>query len=103
MRVLFVRLAKRGNFDQIYILLICNQVLKTSRYFMPETQHTDKTSAEDRSIGFDYQYYYFLSKLLNSKKGQVLGLKVMDDVHSELDDNTKFLVQLMPLRATIEP
>ncbi len=61
---------------------------------MSETQHADKTSAEDKSIGFDYQYYYFLSELLNLKKGQVLGLEVMDDVHSELNDNTKILVQL---------
>jgi hypothetical protein len=64
---------------------------------MPKTQHADKTSAEDKSIGFDYQYYYFLSKLLNLKKGQVLGLEVMDDVHSELNDNTKILVQLIVL------
>ena len=61
---------------------------------MSKTQHVDKTSAEDKSIGFDYQYYYFLNELINLKQGQTLGLEVMDDVHSELSDNSQILVQL---------
>jgi hypothetical protein len=61
---------------------------------MSKAQHIDKTSAEDKSIGFDYQYYYFLNELLNLKSGQTIGLEVMDDVHSELSDNTQILVQL---------
>jgi len=61
---------------------------------MSKIQHVDKTSAEDKSIGFDYQYYYFLNELLNLKSGQTIGLEVMDDVHSELSDNTQILVQL---------
>lgn len=54
----------------------------------------DTTSAEDKSIGFDYQYYYFLNELLNLKRGQVVGLEVLDDVHVERPDGTNLLVQL---------
>ncbi|MGC1497059.1 MAG: hypothetical protein WA790_14710 [Sulfitobacter sp.] len=61
---------------------------------MSNTQHIDKTSAEDKSIGFDYQYYYFLNALLNLEKGQTVGLEVMDDVHTELADHSQILVQL---------
>jgi hypothetical protein len=61
---------------------------------MSKAQHIDKTSAEDKSIGFDYQYYYFLYKLLNLEAGQTLGLEVMDDVHTELEGGKQLLVQL---------
>lgn len=61
---------------------------------MSKSQHIDKTSAEDKSIGFDFQYYYFLYKLLNLKVGQTLGLEVMDDVHSELENSKQLLIQL---------
>ncbi|MQY49522.1 hypothetical protein GAO09_26150 [Rhizobiales bacterium RZME27] len=54
----------------------------------------DTTSAEDKSIGFDYQYYYFLNELLNLKAGQTAGLEVLDDVHVERADGTRLLVQL---------
>lgn len=61
---------------------------------MPKAQRVDATSAEDKSIGFDYQYYYFLNELLNLKIGMTVGLEVMDDVHTELDNDTQVLVQL---------
>ncbi len=61
---------------------------------MRKIQHVDKTSAEDKSIGFDFQYYFFLYKLLNLEAGETLGLEVMDDVHSELSDSRQLLVQL---------
>jgi hypothetical protein len=61
---------------------------------MPKAQRIDATSAEDKSIGFDYQYYYFLNELINLKTGMKVGLEVMDDVHTELDNDTQVLVQL---------
>src|ERR1700748_38860 len=61
---------------------------------MSERSRVDTTSAEDKSIGFDYQYYYFLNELLNLKSGQVVGLEVLDDVHVERPDGTNVLVQL---------
>lgn len=38
----------------------------------------DSVSAADKSIGFDYQYYYFLYKGLTMKKGETVGLEVKD-------------------------
>lgn len=58
------------------------------------TQHTEKTSAADKSIGFDFQYYYFLWRLLNLKTGETVGLEVMDDVHTELINSRQILIQL---------
>ncbi|MGT2431936.1 hypothetical protein ACU4GI_25965 [Cupriavidus basilensis] len=55
---------------------------------------SDKTSADDKSIGFDYQYYYFLDKVLNLKTGQSAGLEVKDDVHTELDVDVNILFQI---------
>lgn len=54
----------------------------------------EKTSADDKSIGFEYQYYYFLDKLLNLKVGQSAGLEVKDDVHTQLNQDVNVLYQL---------
>lgn len=54
----------------------------------------DKTGAHDSSIGFDYQYYYFLYRLLNLKTGQAVGLEVKDDVHTDINTDFQLLFQL---------
>ncbi len=54
----------------------------------------DKTNAEDKSIGFDYQYYYFLYLLLGLEEGQKIGIEVKDDVHIDLNDGSQVLLQL---------
>jgi hypothetical protein len=59
-----------------------------------ERSFAEKTSAADKSIGFDYQYYYFLDKLLNLKMGQSVGLEIKDDVHTDLDADFQLLFQL---------
>lgn len=56
--------------------------------------HADKTNAADKSIGFDYQYYYFLLQVLNLKVGQSVGFEVKDDVHTELDQCRNIFYQL---------
>ena len=56
--------------------------------------HVEKTSAETKSIGFDYQYYFFLWKVLSLKDGETVGLEVKDDVHTELKDSHQILYQL---------
>ncbi|MDQ7746342.1 hypothetical protein [Hydrogenophaga pseudoflava] len=56
--------------------------------------HADKTNAADKSIGFDYQYYYFLLQVLNLKVGQSVGFEVKDDVHTELGQNRNIFYQL---------
>lgn len=55
---------------------------------------SDTTSAADSAIGFEYQYYYYLDRLINLRKGQAVGLEVKDDVHSDLADGDCILVQL---------
>ncbi|MBI6738433.1 hypothetical protein YA0093_28235, partial [Pseudomonas syringae] len=55
---------------------------------------TDKTSNDSKEIGFHYQYYYFIYRLLNLKSGQSVGLEVKDDVHTDLDNDTQLLFQL---------
>lgn len=56
--------------------------------------HADKTAAADKSIGFDYQYYYFLHRVLKLGKRQSVGLEVKDDVHTELENDQQILIQL---------
>lgn len=62
----------------------------------PMAQRTfeDSTAADKTSIGFDYQYYYFLNKLLELKKGEKIGYEVKDDVHIELADGKLVLFQI---------
>jgi hypothetical protein len=55
---------------------------------------TDSAAADDKSIGFDYQYYYFLYKVLCLKKGETAGLEVKDDVHTDLANDYQLLVQV---------
>jgi len=57
-------------------------------------KHSDKTAAETKSIGFDYQYYFFLWKVLALKSGESVGLEVKDDVHIQLSDNKLILYQI---------
>jgi len=59
-----------------------------------ERTHAEKTSVEKKSIGFDYQYFYFLLKCLCLKQNETIGLEVMDDVHTSLNTDRQILVQL---------
>ncbi|MFV8530391.1 ABC-three component system protein [Ralstonia pseudosolanacearum] len=59
-----------------------------------EKSYTEKTSAGDKSIGFDYQHYYFLYRILNLGVGQSAGLEIKDDVHTELNTDFNVLYQL---------
>lgn len=55
---------------------------------------TDKTNAIDKSIGFDFQFFYFLDAILNMKVGESVGIEVKDDVHTELNSDKQILIQL---------
>ena len=43
----------------------------------------DLTSADSKIIGFDFQYYYFISKLLELQEGEKIGYEKKEDVHIE--------------------
>lgn len=65
-----------------------------AQHVAEEKSFTEKTSAGDTSIGFDYQYYYFLHRILNLGTGQSAGLEIKDDVHTELDADFNILYQV---------
>jgi hypothetical protein len=54
----------------------------------------EKTSADDKALGFDYQFYYFIFLLLGLEEGQTIGLEVKDDVHIDIGNDHQFLYQL---------
>ncbi|TCP54440.1 hypothetical protein EV586_10458 [Tumebacillus sp. BK434] len=54
----------------------------------------DSTAADDKLIGFEYQYYYFFDQLLQLKDtDEKIGMEVKDDVHLEMG-NKLILIQL---------
>ncbi len=61
---------------------------------MTGKSHAEKTSAAGTIAGFDYQYYYFLYKLLTLKKSETIGFELLDDVHTQLDNDHLVLIQI---------
>ena len=59
-----------------------------------EATHSELTSADSISVAFDYQYYFFLWKLLALKPRESVGFEVKDDVHTELDDSIQVYYQV---------
>lgn len=53
--------------------------------------------ADDKLLGFEYQFYYFLLKVLKLNENEKIGFEVKDDVHIE-DDKTLSLIQLKHTR-----
>ncbi|WP_376777335.1 hypothetical protein [Flavobacterium covae] len=46
-----------------------------------------------QTIGFDYQFYYFMLLALELRHGQKIGFEVKDDVHIDREDGTTILFQ----------
>lgn len=55
---------------------------------------SESTNADSTILGFDYQFYFFLYKLLELKPNETLGLEVKDDVHLTKADGLTILYQL---------
>ena len=53
----------------------------------------EEHTAGAQSIGFDYQFYYFMFLLLELRHGQKIGFEVKDDVHIDKEDGTTILFQ----------
>ncbi len=53
----------------------------------------DITSASDTSIGFDYQFYYFMYLVLGLRHNEKIGIEIKDDIHVELEDGNLILIQ----------
>lgn len=56
------------------------------------------TKADDKLIGFEYQFYYFLLSLLKMQIGDTVGFEVKEDVHIENDGR----IILCQLKHTIQ-
>lgn len=54
----------------------------------------EKTAADKTSIGFEYQHYYFIYRLLILKTDESIGYEVKDDVHIQNEDGTSELIQV---------
>lgn len=53
---------------------------------MASTQkRVDVTSADTKQLGFDYQYLYFIVKLLQLRSGGEVGYEALDDIHTVSD------------------
>jgi len=48
------------------------------------------TNADDKLIGFEYQFFYFLLSLLKMQIGDTVGFEVQEDVHIENDEKITF-------------
>lgn len=54
----------------------------------------NKSSAGAQGLGFDYQFYYFVYLALQLKKGERIGYESKEDIHLEVNENNKILIQL---------
>ncbi|WP_193074326.1 hypothetical protein [Pseudomonas sp. FME51] len=45
--------------------------------------HSDKIAADKTSLGFEFQDFVYIEKLIELKPGQTLGLELHDDIHVE--------------------
>lgn len=61
---------------------------------MEVTNNQIVTSADKKSVGFDYQFLYFIYRALDLKPGEKIGYEVKDDVHLELNDGKEIFLQL---------
>ena len=53
----------------------------------------EKHIVTGQSIGFDYQFYYFIFLLLQLELGETIGYEVKDDIHIQKPDGKIVLMQ----------
>ena len=61
---------------------------------MKDKETMDKFSADKSELGFEYQFFFFLWKLLEMKKNETVSWEVKDDVSLDLPDGTTYLFQI---------
>ncbi|NML72444.1 hypothetical protein HHL23_22060 [Chryseobacterium sp. RP-3-3] len=57
------------------------------------TTPQEQRAVGPQSIGFDYQFYYFMYLSLKLKHGQKIGYEVKDDIHIDKEDGSTILLQ----------
>lgn len=76
----------------IYLLL---DGLGGIRMAADQRKRSEITSADTKAAGFEYQYLYFIVKLLELNKGEAVGYEDLDDVHKiSLQDNETYFYQV---------
>ena len=55
---------------------------------------TEKYSADKSELGFEYQFYFFLWKLLEMRQGETISWEVKDDVSLDLSNGNTYLFQI---------
>ena len=56
--------------------------------------HEEKTSAIHVLVAFDYQYYFFILRLLSLTSDETIGIEMKDDVHTQLNNSHQILMQV---------
>lgn len=67
--------------------------------------HSDKIAADKTSLGFEFQDFVYIEKLIELGPGQTLGLELHDDIHVETaaDDTSIEDVQLIQVKHSVDP
>lgn len=56
-------------------------------------RYQEKHTVDDKVVGFDYQFYYFVYLALNLKNGDKIGFEIKDDIHIDMSNGTTILYQ----------
>lgn len=56
--------------------------------------HYEKTSADTKELGFEFQHLCFIDKLLNLEPGQIIYYEEKDDINIETSDGKLTLIQV---------
>ncbi|MEI7177821.1 hypothetical protein WCT65_02000 [Pectobacterium carotovorum] len=67
--------------------------------------HSDKIAADKTSLGFEFQDFVYIEKLIELRPGQTLGLELHDDIHVETigeDSSIKDLL-LIQVKHSVNP
>lgn len=57
--------------------------------------HSDKIAADKTSLGFEFQDFVYIEKLIELRPGQTLGLELHDDIHVETAANDGSIEDLL--------
>lgn len=65
----------------------------------------DKFSADKTSLGFEFQDFVYVEKLISLREGQALGLELHDDIHAQTvsDDGSIQDLTLIQVKHSVEP
>ena len=67
--------------------------------------HSEKIAADKTSLGFEFQDFVYIEKLIELRPGQTLGLELHDDIHVETvaDDASIENLLLIQVKHSIDP